>query len=221
MPKPAPAQAGGTGGLRSRLTGLAVSGHAGPPPLYVRAGSGAVGFLVEPGCGRPVPPSFLRRLPHSCAPLRHSCPLSVIPAQAGIHAVCGVKGTPSVRRRPITRGALGALVGRRADRGSSHGWAVAWIPASAGMTEGAGVTEGGGRDQLLRSVPGVGEQLSLTLPAELPELPELGRLGPPRDRRPGRRCALQPRQRQTERRHRVRRRRRDRGRLESARRAWE
>ncbi len=47
----------------------------------------------------------------------------------------GVKGTSNVRRRAITRGALGALVGRRADGGSSHGWAVAWIPASAGMTE--------------------------------------------------------------------------------------
>ncbi len=45
----------------------------------------------------------------------------------------------------------------------------------AGVKEGAGVTEGGGRDQLLRSVPGVGEQLSLTL---LAELPELGRLTP-------------------------------------------
>ncbi len=47
----------------------------------------------------------------------------------------GVKGTPNVRRRPITRGALGDLVGRRADGGSSHGSAVAWIPASAGMTD--------------------------------------------------------------------------------------
>ena len=60
----------------------------------------------------------------------------------------GVKGTPNVRRRPITRGALGALVGRRADGGSSHGWVVAWIPACAGMTEGGrnggrvGVAEG-------------------------------------------------------------------------------
>ena len=69
-------------------------------------------------------------------PLRHTR-LSVIPAEAGIHAICGVKGTPNVRRRPITRGALGALVGRRADGGSSHGWVVAWIPAFAGMTEGA------------------------------------------------------------------------------------
>ena len=43
-----------------------------------------------------------------------------------------VKGTPNVRRRPITRG---ALVGRRPDGGSSHGWAVPWIPASAGMTD--------------------------------------------------------------------------------------
>ena len=84
-------------------------------------------------------------------PVRHPCPsvtpaLSVIPAEAGIHAICGVKGAPNVRRRPITRGALGALVGRRADGGSSHGWAVAWIPACAGMTEGTrgrmGMAEG-------------------------------------------------------------------------------
>ena len=45
------------------------------------------------------PPSFLRR-------------------QESMRSV-GVKGTPNVRRRPITRGALGALVGRRADGGSS------------------------------------------------------------------------------------------------------
>ena len=56
----------------------------------------------------------------------------------------GLEGTPNVRRCSITRGALGALVGRRADGGSSHGWVVAWIPASAGMTEGAGVTQGAG-----------------------------------------------------------------------------
>ena len=49
------------------------------------------------------------------------------------------------------------------------------------------------RDQLLRSVPGVGEQLSLTL---LAELPELGRLNRRAIAGPGRRCALQPRQRQ-------------------------
>ena len=73
---------------------------------------------------------------HGRRPLCHTR-LSVIPAEAGIHAICGVKGTPNVRRRPITRGALGALVGRRADGRSSHGWAVAWIPACAGMTEGA------------------------------------------------------------------------------------
>ena len=47
----------------------------------------------------------------------------------------GVKGAPNVRRRPIMRGAQGALVGRRADGRSSHRWAVAWIPASAGMTD--------------------------------------------------------------------------------------
>ena len=47
----------------------------------------------------------------------------------------GVKGAPNVRRRPIMRGALGALVGRRADGRSSHRWAVAWIPAYAGMTD--------------------------------------------------------------------------------------
>ena len=50
------------------------------------------------------------------------------------------------------------------------------------------------RDQLLRSVPGVGEQLSLTL---LAELPELGRLDRRQVRRAGRRGAVQPRQRPT------------------------
>ena len=59
--------------------------------------------------------------------------------------------------------------------------------AAAAVPSGVSVT------QLLRSVPGVGEQLSLTL---LAELPELGTAEPPRDRRPGRRGALQPRQRQ-------------------------
>ena len=49
------------------------------------------------------------------------------------------------------------------------------------------------RDQLLRSVPGVGEQLSLTL---LAELPELGRLNRRAIAGPGRGRALQPRQRQ-------------------------
>ena len=38
------------------------------------------------------------------------------------------------------------------------------------------------KDDLLRSVPGVGEQVSLTL---LAELPELGVLGPEADCRPG------------------------------------
>ena len=47
----------------------------------------------------------------------------------------GVKGAPNVRRRPIMHGSLGALVGRRADGSSSHRWAVAWIPACAGMTD--------------------------------------------------------------------------------------
>ena len=80
----------------------------------------AVGWMPVP------PPSFLRR-------------------QESRRSV-GVKGTPNVRRRPIARCALGALVGRRADGGSSHGWVVAWIPASAGMTDRAGVTDRGERD---------------------------------------------------------------------------
>ena len=46
------------------------------------------------------------------------------------------------------------------------------------------------RDALLRTVPGVGPQLSLTL---LAELPELGRLNRRAIAGPGRRCALQPR----------------------------
>ena len=78
------------------------------------------------------PPSFLRPLRHSCAPP------SFLRRQESRRSV-RVKGTPNVRRHPITRG---ALVGRRPDGGSSHGWAVAWIPASAGMTDRAGVMEG-------------------------------------------------------------------------------
>ena len=73
-----------------------------------------------------------------------ACAPSVIPAQAGIQATCGVKGTPNVRRRPIARGAPGALMGRRMDGGTSRGWVVAWIPASAGMTEGGGRKGGNG-----------------------------------------------------------------------------
>ena len=110
-------------------------------------------MLSRTGVRQTDPPVILAPPPSFLCSLRHSCALSVIPApcpsflrrQESMRSV-GVKGTPNVRRRPITRGALGAGVGRRADRGSSHGWAVAWIPASAGMTEGAGVTEGGGRD---------------------------------------------------------------------------
>ena len=48
------------------------------------------------------------------------------------------------------------------------------------------------KDDLLRTVPGVGEQLSLTLPANLPELGTLNRR---ENRRPGGRGSLQPRQR--------------------------
>ena len=48
------------------------------------------------------------------------------------------------------------------------------------------------KDDLLRTVPGVGPQLSLTL---LAHLPELGTLDPQADCCPGRRGSLQPRQR--------------------------
>ena len=48
------------------------------------------------------------------------------------------------------------------------------------------------KDDLLRTVPGVGEQLSLTL---LACLPRTGHAGPSADRRPGGRGALQPGQR--------------------------
>ena len=96
-PKPAPAQAGGRGGLARQPRAT-----EGPPCMFALARE----VLV---------PSFLRR-------------------QESRRSV-GVKGAPNVRRRPIMRGALGALVGRRADGRSSHRWAVAWIPASAGMTD--------------------------------------------------------------------------------------
>ena len=96
-PKPAPAQAGGRGGLARQPRAT-----EGPPCVFALARE----VLV---------PSFLRR-------------------QESRRAV-GVKGAPNVRRRPITRGALGALVGRRADGRSSHRWAIAWIPAYAGMTD--------------------------------------------------------------------------------------
>ena len=96
-PKPAPAQAGGRGGLARQPRAT-----EGPPYMFALARE----VLV---------PSFLRR-------------------QESRRSV-GVKGAPNVRRRPIMRGALGALVGRRADGRSSHRWAVAWIPASAGMTD--------------------------------------------------------------------------------------
>ena len=46
------------------------------------------------------------------------------------------QGANDVRWRPITWGAPGALEGRRVDQGSSRGGAVAWIPASAGKTDG-------------------------------------------------------------------------------------
>ena len=79
------------------------SGAAGLP-LYVRADSGAAGFRGAMGVrqtGAPSP-SFLRSSP------------SFLRRQESMRSV-GVKGTPNVRRRPITRGALGAVVGRRAD----------------------------------------------------------------------------------------------------------
>ena len=62
----------------------------------------AVGWMPVP------PPSFLRR-------------------QESRRSV-GVKGTPNVRRRPIARGALGALVGRRMDACTPS-----VIPAEAGI----------------------------------------------------------------------------------------
>ena len=102
------------------------------------------------------PPSFLHRLRHSCVPSvipapppsflppSFPSPPSFLRRQESRRSV-RVKGTPNVRRRPITRG---ALVGRRPDGGSSHGWAVAWIPASAGMTDRASVMAAHGHHRL-------------------------------------------------------------------------
>ena len=146
MPQPAPAQ--GQAAVPTHRCGcIWPSGGGLPPsllpPLRRRRSSdqqqaAATGRATDGAAGhtRPRPTSL-------CPPASVTPALSVIPAEAGIHAICGVKGTPNVRRRPITRGALGALVGRRADGGSSHGWAVAWIPASAGMTEGRARRNGG------------------------------------------------------------------------------
>ena len=103
--------------VQCRLAAVAVSGGTGAaPPLSLRDISPrAAGGERSRASATPNPPSFLRR-------------------QESRRSV-GVKGIPDVRRRPIGRGAPGALVGRRVDRGSSHGWAVAWIPAFAGMTD--------------------------------------------------------------------------------------
>ena len=83
------------------------------------------------------PPSFLR-------PLRHSCAPSVIPAKAGIHATAQPCDEPPSARRPTRAPSAPRVIGRRRTLGVPLTPQIAWIPASAGMTDRAGVTEGGG-----------------------------------------------------------------------------
>ena len=114
---------------------------AGPGPSFARLGGSPPSFRARDAGGArspSTPKSARSTTPQRRAPFPPFPPASFLRRQESRRSV-RVKGTPNVRRRPITRG---ALVGRRPDGGSSHGWAVAWIPASAGMTDRAGVMEG-------------------------------------------------------------------------------
>ena len=81
-------------------------------------------------------PSAIPVLP-SFPPLRHSCAPSVIPAEAGIHATAQPCDEPPSARRPTRAPSAPRVIGRRRALGAPLTPQIAWIPASAGMTEGA------------------------------------------------------------------------------------
>ena len=89
----------------------------------------------------PVLPSFPScrhsHSPPSFPPLRHSCAPSVIPAEAGIHATAQPCDEPPSARRPTRAPSAPRVIGRRRALGAPLTPQIAWIPASAGMTEGA------------------------------------------------------------------------------------
>ncbi len=115
---------------RSPLSPRCAGGDAEACPCAGRGQRGSAAPTQRRGVSgpaRPGSPCMLRRPWELLVP-------SFLRRQESRRSV-GVKGAPNVRWRPIMRGALGALVGRRADGKSSHRWAVAWIPAYAGMTD--------------------------------------------------------------------------------------
>ena len=79
-------------------------------------------------CAMPILPSFLR-------PLRHSCAPSVIPAEAGIHPTTQPCDEPPSARRPTRAPSAPRVIGRRRTLGAPLTPQIAWIPASAGMTD--------------------------------------------------------------------------------------
>ena len=112
---------------RDRFDTLRSRAHA-PPPSFLRP----LRHSRAPLRHSAPAPSFLRPLRHSCAPLRHSCALSVIPAQAGIQASCvGSKtapmldGLPQVRAPPPA--AWWPVGGMEASGGP--GWSLRFLPA--------------------------------------------------------------------------------------------
>ena len=93
------------------------------------------------------PPSFLRRQESMRPPnratslhppfpsFRHSCAPSVIPAEAGIHATAQPCDEPPSARRPTRAPSAPRVIGRRRTLGVPLTPQIAWIPASAGMTD--------------------------------------------------------------------------------------
>ena len=156
MPQPAPAQAGGRGEptdaergspLRHTRRSVTPACPSHPPVRHSCGGRNPCGLWGVKGT-----PNARRR------PITR---LSVIPAEAGIHAACGgVKGTPNARRCPITRlSVIPAEAGIHAACWGVKGTPnarrrpitrLSVIPAEAGMTErgrnwgGAGIAPPGG-----------------------------------------------------------------------------
>ena len=81
------------------------------------------------------PPSAIPILPPFLRPLRHSCAPSVIPAEAGIHATAQPCDEPPSARRPTRAPSAPRVIGRRRTLGVPLTPQIAWIPASAGMTD--------------------------------------------------------------------------------------